>query len=214
MSMDTKYFIESCDFISIDTSALMETDAILNFLDNYQNILMHSRKVIFVYKEVIAELKWLANCSNPLKVRQAKDALAILYNYYDVFRLEDEPDKVDTQIAHKHIADQRIIGAVTWYKVHHSQLFITNDKDLLRGIIAADQMKAIQGKPVYATSLSDDGELIEYDITQDAPRETDDITPIVANDDGYISGMLFGGLISAILISGVSFFMHTRTKNS
>ena len=38
MNMSTKKLIETCDFISIDTSALMETDTLLDFLKRYEDI--------------------------------------------------------------------------------------------------------------------------------------------------------------------------------
>lgn len=56
-----------------------------------------------------------------------------IFRNINKFSLEEEPDEVDVRILHRRIADQRIINAVTWYKVQHTQLFISNDKALLGG---------------------------------------------------------------------------------
>lgn len=215
MNMETKNFIETCDFINMDTSALMETDSLLNFLENYGSIILKAGRTIFVCREVIAELKLLLQCDKPLKVHQAETALSILYDNFDLFRLEAEPDSVDVRIVHKRIADQRIISAVTWYKVQHTQLFISNDKALLRAIVTADQMDAVHGKPVYATRLSKDGELIEYSCEEDFDWDETEKTVVESDDrytDGQISGALWGGLLSAIVVGGISCLLHSRIK--
>ena len=182
MNMETKNFIETCDFINMDTSALMETDSLLNFLENYGSIILKAGRTIFVCREVIAELKLLLQCDKPLKVHQAETALSILYDNFDLFRLEAEPDSVDVRIVHKRIADQRIISAVTWYKVQHTQLFISNDKALLRAIVTADQMDAVHGKPVYATRLSKDGELIEQTSAEELANKRKDYLAVKVQD--------------------------------
>lgn len=215
MNMETKNFIETCDFINIDTSSLMETDSLLNFLENYGSTIIKSGKTIFVCREVIAELKLLCRSTKPLKVHRAATALTMLYDNSNLFRLEDNPDKVDVKSVHKRIADQRIISAVTWYKVQHSQLFISNDKALLHAIVTADQMDAVHGKPVYATSLSESGELIEYSCIENLNFEEVDARAEMNNryTDGQISGAFWGGLLSAIVVGGVSYLLHSHTKN-
>ena len=67
-----------------------------------------------------------------------------IFRNINKFSLEEEPDEVDVRILHRRIADQRIINAVTWYKVQHTQLFISNDKALLEAIVTADQMEAVK----------------------------------------------------------------------
>lgn len=217
MSMDTKSLIETCDFINIDTSALMETDSFLNFLENYGSTIIKAGRTIFVCREVIAELKLLQKCDKPSKVHQAETALSILYDNYDLFRLEEEPDEVDVRILHRRIADQRIINAVTWYKVQHTQLFISNDKALLEAIVTADQMEAVHGKPVYATSLSDDGELIKYTKAEAIDWDAVDKDISDTNRDyinGKIIGTIMGSIFSTIIVGGISYLAHSHTKIS
>lgn len=214
--MDTANLIETCDFINMDTSALMESDSLLRFLNNYGVTLIKSGRTIFVCREVIAELKVLSKSDNPAKRRQAQSAFDIIYDNYELFRLEDEPDNVDPRIVHKRIADQRIINAVTWYKIQHTQLFISNDKALLKSIIATDQMEAVHGKPVHATCLIEEGELLEYNFQEDDDAAVDEIITEMNNKyvDGKISGAIWGSLLSTVLIGGISILVHSRVKGA
>ena len=216
MNMSTKKLIETCDFISIDTSALMETDTLLDFLKRYEDIFIEANRVLFVYREVIAELRELSNSVNSWKSCQANKALKIIKRYYTLFRLEKEGENnFDTQIIHKRIADQRFISVVNWYKREHAQLFITNDKDLLEGITEAGQMKAVQGKPVYAARLSDNGELVEYHVEKRADgnennqNSTDENASYI---DGQLSGVIIGSIFSAVVVGGISYLLHIQSK--
>ena len=108
--------------------------------------------------------------------------------------MEEEPDEVDVRILHRRIADQWILNAVTWYKVQPTQLFISNDKALLEAIVTADQMEAVHGKPVYATSLSDDGELIKYTKAEAIDWDAVDKDISDTNRD-YINGKIIGTIM-------------------
>ena len=209
MSMDTKTFIETCDFISMDTSPLMETKSLLNFLANYKPTILQSGRTIFIYKEVIAELLSLRQGPKQAKANQAENALQILANNVDLFRLECPHEQSNVNL-HNKIADQRFIGAVTWYKTQHTQLFISNDKALLGSIVTAGELEAVQGNPVHAANLSEDGQLIEFEYSR-----TDCQTVVEMNDryaEGQFSGMLLGGFFSAVIVGGLSFLLHTQAN--
>lgn len=140
-----------------------------------------------------------------------------IFRNINKFSLEEEPDEVDVRILHRRIADQRIINAVTWYKVQHTQLFISNDKALLEAIVTADQMEAVHGKPVYATSLSDDGELIKYTKAKAIDWDAVDKDISDTNRDyinGKIIGTIMGSIFSTIIVGGISYLAHSHTKIS
>ena len=57
MRKSIRELIEQSDFISIDTSALMEVDSLQKIVSKYEFVFMKYGRIIFVYKEVIRELK-------------------------------------------------------------------------------------------------------------------------------------------------------------
>ena len=120
MRTETEKLIETCDFISMDTSALMETNALQNFVEKYGPALIKAGRMVFIYKEVLAELKVLSHIDKPVKAYQATLALQILRNNQCLFRLEVSIDEVNVKC--RRIADQRIIGAVTWYIIRSYSL--------------------------------------------------------------------------------------------
>lgn len=219
MRTETEKLIETCDFISMDTSALMETNALQNFVEKYGPALIKAGRMVFIYKEVLAELKVLSHIDKPVKAYQATLALQILRNNQCLFRLEVSIDEVNVKC--RRIADQRIIVAVTWYKVYHTQLFISNDVSLLQAVFTTGQMDAVHGKVVYAARLAHDGDLIRYEeintVHKQPAKEADDDRIIALNDrytDGQISGAIFGSLFSAILVGGISCLLLSRSKGT
>ena len=50
MRTETEKLIETCDFISMDTSALMETNALQNFVEKYGPALIKAGRMVFIYK--------------------------------------------------------------------------------------------------------------------------------------------------------------------
>ena len=209
MRTETEKLIETCDFISMDTSALMETNALQNFVEKYGPALIKAGRMVFIYKEVLAELKVLSHIDKPVKAYQATLALQILRNNQCLFRLEVSIDEVNVKC--RRIADQRIIGAV----------FISNDVSLLQAVFTTGQMDAVHGKSVYAARLAHDGDLIRYEeintVHKQPAKEADDDRIIALNDrytDGQIPGAIFGSLFSAILVGGISCLLLSRSKGT
>lgn len=90
--------IEECDFISIDTSALMSTEVLKKFLNYYSEVFLRAGKEIFVYRKVLGDLKILCHSSIENESTRAECAFDLLYDFYEIFRCEDEPDKVSAKI--------------------------------------------------------------------------------------------------------------------
>ena len=200
MRESIKKLIMECDFISVDTSALMEVDTFKKFINESKEALQKAGRKIFVYREVIKELQILYQIAEGEKSTRAEEALGMLYDFYEIFRCEEEPDEVDWNIV-RCTADQRILGAVTWYKPYHSQLFISNDKKLLKGILQVDKQEAVRGRAVYAASLTCDGDLEQYEESEEYIEEH--IKAEDAQKETYShvhrKGLLWGSVLGMII---------------
>jgi len=78
-------------------------------------------------------------------------------------------------------------------------------------------MEAVHGKPVYATSLSDDGELIKYTKAEAIDWDAVDKDISDTNRDyinGKIIGTIMGSIFSTIIVGGISYLAHSHTKIS
>lgn len=223
--MNTTDLIRTCDYISIDTSVLMNPDPLLRFIKKYGVALILMRRYIYVYQEVIAELKKHVKSNNPEKSKKAQAAFDIIRKYGCLFQLQNKIEHVNPQTLNRRIADQRFICAVKWYTLQHAQLFITNDKALLKSIVITDQLEAVHGKAVCAASMSSDGDLIEYTLVgksvtdEDEELDDDAVEKILMemNDkyvDGRISGVFWGSLCSTILVGGISMLLHSRARGA
>lgn len=210
MQDSVKNMIEKCDFIGADTSALMDNNAFLEFLEHYQEELKKYGRCIFIYREVIAELKNLLNATDLEKKNRAEKALEMIYDHYDILKCEEEPDNIDERIIRKRIADQRILSAVTWYKTSHSQLFISNDKKLLESILKVDEQEAVKGRDVYAASLTCDGRLRRFEESDEYLEkwlENESVKNEKTRTKSYLAGhkkgMATGGLLGTLFGGGV-----------
>ena len=73
--------IEECDFISIDTSALMSTEVLKKFLNYYSEVFLRAGKEIFVYRKVLGDLKILCHSSIENESTRAECAFDLLYDF-------------------------------------------------------------------------------------------------------------------------------------
>lgn len=213
MREDMKELINKCDFISIDTSALMSTEALKKFLNDYSDVFLSMGKEIFIYREVIGDLKILCHSSIEDESTRAECAFDLLYDFYEIFRCEDEPDKIGAKIG-SHTASQRLLGATTWYKPYHSQMFISNDERLLESIIKVDQQDAVPGKNVYTIKLTKDGDLEPYTESEEYIKKHVALETAVKKSYTATqrSGMLLGGVLGAVLVSGIKYLLRSSNR--
>lgn len=213
MNRDMKELIEECDFISIDTSTLMETKALKKFLNDYKEVFLNTGKEIFIYREVIGDLKILCHSAIEDESTRAECAFDLLYDFYDIFRCEDEPDTINAKIG-GHTASQRLLGATTWYKPYHSQMFISSDEKLLEGIIKVDQQEAVPGKNVYAVKLTKDGDLELYTESEEYIRKHTALETAVKKSYTATqrSGMLLGSILGVVLVGGIKYLLHSSNR--
>lgn len=223
MRKSIRELIEQSDFISIDTSALMEVDSLQKFVSKYEFVFMKYGRIIFVYKEVIRELKTHMAGKDAAKRYLAGKAMDIMIEHPKLFRFQICVEDVVDRKTNSFIADQKFLSVVALYKTAHTQLFISNDKDLLDGILSIDRIEAVHGKPVYAAKLTPAGVLESYElqISEQLPvsGEEDNIKVIEdieddemdfadGGDDGLVT--VIGSILGAAVIGGIAYFLKNR----
>lgn len=107
---------------------------------------------------------------------------------------------------------------MAWYKTNHTQLFISNDRELLNGILDIDRIGAVHGKPVYTTRLVSPGILEWYQDKE--PVQAGFENDIEDNSDfqaasstsGSSFGIVIGSILGAAAVGGLTCFLkHIKT---
>lgn len=143
--------------IYIDTSSLMNDTELGRFLVQYQDIFEALNKKIIVTREVCLEIVRHLSSKNIEKQEKAKSVILLFKNYSNVFIFEDK-DLKQSEVSSA-FADSELLSRITKDKSKHSQLLITNDKNLSVDAYKLNKLYSCKGKKIMVCFIDNLGQL-------------------------------------------------------
>ena len=136
--------------IYIDTSSLMNDTELGRFLVQYQDIFEDLNKKIIVTREVCLEIVRHLSSKNIEKQEKAKSVILLFKNYSNLFIFEDK-DLKQSEVSSA-FADSELLSRITKDKSKHSQLLITNDKNLSVDAYKLNKLYSCKGKTGFESN--------------------------------------------------------------
>lgn len=143
--------------IYIDTSSLMNDTELGRFLVQYQDIFEALNKKIIVTREVCLEIVRHLSSKNFEKQEKAKSVILLFKNYSNLFIFEDK-DLKQSEVSSA-FADSELLSRITKDKSKHSQLLITNDKNLSVDAYKLNKLYSCKGKKIMVCFIDNLGQL-------------------------------------------------------
>lgn len=143
--------------IYIDTSSLMNDTELGRFLVQYQDIFEALNKKIIVTREVCLEIVRHLSSKNIEKQDKAKSVILLFKNYSNLFIFEDK-DLKQSEVSSA-FADSELLSRITKDKSKHSQLLITNDKNLSVDAYKLNKLYSCKGKKIMVCFIDNLGQL-------------------------------------------------------
>jgi predicted nucleic-acid-binding protein len=143
--------------IYIDTSSLMNDTELGRFLVQYQDIFEALNKKIIVTREVCLEIVRHLSLKNIEKQEKAKSVILLFKNYSNLFIFEDK-DLKQSEVSSA-FADSELLSRITKDKSKHSQLLITNDKNLSVDAYKLTKLYSCKGKKIMVCFIDNLGQL-------------------------------------------------------
>lgn len=143
--------------IYIDTSSLMNDTELGRFLVQYQDIFEALNKKIIVTREVCLEIVRHLSSKNIEKQEKAKSVILLFKNYNNLFIFEDK-DLKQSEVSSA-FADSELLSRITKDKSKHSQLLITNDKNLSVDAYKLNKLYSCKGKKIMVCFIDNLGQL-------------------------------------------------------
>lgn len=143
--------------IYIDTSSLMNDTELGRFLVQYQDIFEALNKKIIVTREVCLEIVRHLSSKNIEKQEKAKSVILLFKNYSNLFLFEDK-DLKQSEVSSA-FADSELLSRITKDKSKHSQLLITNDKNLSVDAYKLNKLYSCKGKKIMVCFIDNLGQL-------------------------------------------------------
>lgn len=143
--------------IYIDTSSLMNDTELGRFLVQYQDIFEALDKKIIVTREVCLEIVRHLSSKNFEKQEKAKSVILLFKNYSNLFIFEDK-DLKQSEVSSA-FADSELLSRITKDKSKHSQLLITNDKNLSVDAYKLNKLYSCKGKKIMVCFIDNLGQL-------------------------------------------------------
>jgi len=143
--------------IYIDTSSLMNDTELGRFLVQYQDIFEALNKIIIVTREVCLEIVRHLSLKNIEKQEKAKSVILLFKNYSNLFIFEDK-DLKQSEVSSA-FADSELLSRITKDKSKHSQLLITNDKNLSVDAYKLNKLYSCKGKKIMVCFIDNLGQL-------------------------------------------------------
>ncbi|MDB8591652.1 PIN domain-containing protein [Streptococcus salivarius] len=143
--------------IYIDTSSLMNDTELGRFLVQYQDIFEALNKKIIVTREVCLEIVRHLSSKNNEKQEKAKSVILLFKNYSNLFIFEDK-DLKQSEVSSA-FADSELLSRITKDKSKHSQLLITNDKNLSVDAYKLNKLYSCKGKKIMVCFIDNLGQL-------------------------------------------------------
>lgn len=143
--------------IYIDTSSLMNDTELGRFLVQYQDIFEALNKKKIVTREVCLEIVRHLSSKNIEKQEKAKSVILLFKNYSNLFIFEDK-DLKQSEVSSA-FADSELLSRITKDKSKHSQLLITNDKNLSVDAYKLNKLYSCKGKKIMVCFIDNLGQL-------------------------------------------------------
>ena len=143
--------------IYIDTSSLMNDTELGRFLVQYQDNFEALNKKIIVTREVCLEIVRHLSSKNIEKQEKAKSVILLFKNYSNLFIFEDK-DLKQSEVSSA-FADSELLSRITKDKSKHSQLLITNDKNLSVDAYKLNKLYSCKGKKIMVCFIDNLGQL-------------------------------------------------------
>ena len=143
--------------IYIDTSSLMNDTELGRFLVQYQDIFGSLDKKIIVTREVCLEIVRHLSSKSIEKQEKAKSVILLFKNYSNLFIFEDK-DLKQSEVSSA-FADSELLSRITKDKSKHSQLLITNDKNLSVDAYKLNKLYSCKGKKIMVCFIDNLGQL-------------------------------------------------------
>lgn len=143
--------------IYIDTSSLMNDTELGRFLVQYQDIFEALNKKIIVTREVCLEIVRHLSSKNIEKQEKAKSVILLFKNNSNLFIFEDK-DLKQSEVSSA-FADSELLSRITKDKSKHSQLLITNDKNLSVDAYKLNKLYSCKGKKIMVCFIDNLGQL-------------------------------------------------------
>ena len=143
--------------IYIDTSSLMNDTELGRFLVQYQDIFEALNKKIIVTREVCLEIVRHLSLKNIEKQEKAKSVILLFKNYSNLFIFEDK-DLKQSEVSSA-FADSELLSRITKDKSKHSQLLITNDKNMSVDAYKLNKLYSCKGKKIMVCFIDNLGQL-------------------------------------------------------
>lgn len=143
--------------IYIDTSSLMNDTELGRFLVQYQDIFEALNKKIIVTREVCLEIVRHLSLKNIEKQEKAKSVILLFKDYSNLFIFEDK-DLKQSEVSSA-FADSELLSRITKDKSKHSQLLITNDKNLSVDAYKLNKLYSCKGKKIMVCFIDNLGQL-------------------------------------------------------
>ena len=127
------------------------------FLVQYQDIFEALNKKIIVTREVCLEIVRHLSSKNIEKQEKAKSVILLFKNYSNLFIFEDK-DLKQSEVSSA-FADSELLSRITKDKSKHSQLLITNDKNLSVDAYKLNKLYSCKGKKIMVCFIDNLGQL-------------------------------------------------------
>ena len=127
------------------------------FLVQYQDIFGSLDKKIIVTREVCLEIVRHLSSKNIEKQEKAKSVILLFKNYSNLFIFEDK-DLKQSEVSSA-FADSELLSRITKDKSKHSQLLITNDKNLSVDAYKLNKLYSCKGKKIMVCFIDNLGQL-------------------------------------------------------
>ena len=156
-----RHIFRNIDVAIADTSVVMNTAALEEFIERYEDILMESRTRIIIPASVRKEIARLLGSDNPEKMNKAQNCIDVLCRHRDLFMMEGgDLSQEDLDTVH---ADPEIIAMMTIRRRRQRQLLLTNDRDLAADVYGLNSLLSCHGKPITVCYIDRAGYLKESD---------------------------------------------------
>ena len=156
-----RHILRNIDAVIADTSVVMNTEALEEFIERYEDILRESRTQIVLPASVRKEIARLLGSENPEKMNKAQDCIDVLCRHCDLFTMEGgDLSQEDLDTVH---ADPEIIAMMTIRRRRQRQLLLTNDRSLAADVYGLNNLQSCHGKTIKVCYIDHAGYLKESD---------------------------------------------------
>lgn len=145
-----EYIIDKNEMIYIDTSTLMNVEALRIFIGRTEKIFASRNRQIIVTKSVFLELKRHLFSDYAEKRKKAEEVLEILEQFNSMFFVECEEDD-------NGFADSELLARLILMKTSYSQVLITNDKKLSKDAYVINNQESNLGNKIMVCHINHAG---------------------------------------------------------